>query len=49
MPEVLMLDNRLEFAGNALNAWADQHRVMLHFIQPGKPIQNAFVERLRRS
>ena len=44
MPEVLMLDNGPEFAGNALDAWADQHRVTLHFIQPGKPVQNAFIE-----
>jgi putative transposase len=40
-----MLDNGPEFAGNALDAWADQHRVTLHFIQPGKPVQNAFIER----
>jgi putative transposase len=39
-----MLDNGPEFAGNALDVWADQHRVTLHFIQPGKPVQNAFIE-----
>ena len=39
-----MLDNGTEFAGNALDTWADQHRVTLHFIQPGKPVQNAFIE-----
>jgi putative transposase len=33
-----MLDNGTEFAGNALDTWADQHRVTLHFIQPGKPV-----------
>jgi putative transposase len=27
-----------------LDAWAGQHGVQLHFIQPGKPVQNAFIE-----
>jgi putative transposase len=38
------LDNGPEFAGTALDAWAAQHGVQLHFIQPGKPVQNAFIE-----
>jgi putative transposase len=33
-----------EFAGTALDAWAAQHGVSLRFIQPGKPVQNAFIE-----
>jgi putative transposase len=44
MQEVLMLDNGTEFAGNPLDTWADQHRDTLHFIQSGKPAQNAFIE-----
>ena len=44
MPEALILDNGPEFAGNALDAWAGQRGVTLHFIQPGKPVQNAFIE-----
>jgi putative transposase len=40
----LILDNGPEFAGTALDAWAAQHGVHLHFIQPGKPVQNAFIE-----
>jgi putative transposase len=43
-PETLILDNGPEFAGTALDAWAAQHGVHLHFIQPGKPVQNAFIE-----
>jgi len=44
LPEVLILDNGPEFAGTALDAWAAQRGVSLHFIQPGKPVQNAFIE-----
>lgn len=44
LPETLILDNGPEFAGTALDAWAAQHGVSLHFIQPGKPVQNAFIE-----
>lgn len=44
LPEVLILVNGPEFAGHALDAWAFQRGVTLHFIQPGKPVQNAFIE-----
>jgi putative transposase len=44
LPETLIMDNGPEFAGTALDAWAAQHGVQLHFIQPGKPVQNAFIE-----
>jgi len=44
LPEVFVLDNGPEFSGNAVDAWACPHGVTLHFIQPGKPVQNAFIE-----
>ncbi len=44
LPDALILDNGPEFAGTALDVWATQHGVYLHFIQPGKPVQNAFIE-----
>jgi len=44
LPQVLVTDNGPEFAGQALDVWAYQRGVKLHFIQPGKPIQNAFIE-----
>ena len=43
-PSVLVIDNGPEFISRALDAWAYRNRVELHFIQPGKPTQNAFVE-----
>ena len=43
-PEVLVMDNGPEFAGQAVDVWAYEQGVQLHFIEPGKPVQNAFVE-----
>ena len=44
LPDTIVVDNGGEFTGRALDAWANQHGVKLHFIDPGKPVQNAYVE-----
>lgn len=44
LPETIIVDNGPEFSGKALDEWAYRHGVKLHFIEPGKPIQNAFCE-----
>ena len=44
LPEVVVTDNGPEFAGRALDLWAYQQSVKLRFIEPGKPVQNAFIE-----
>lgn len=44
LPRKIVCDNGPEFTSKAMFFWAKQHRVDLHFIQPGKPTQNAFVE-----
>jgi putative transposase len=36
--------NGPELSSKATFLWSRQHRVKLHFIQPGNPTQNAFVE-----
>lgn len=41
---MIQVDNGPEFAGKALDAWAHAHGVRLQFIEPGKPVQNAFIE-----
>ena len=44
LPKVLVMDNGPEFAGRAVDVWAYKEGVKLHFIEPGKPVQNAFIE-----
>ena len=44
LPELITVDNGPEFAGRVLDAWAYTDGVQLHFIDPGKPVQNAYIE-----
>ncbi len=43
-PGEIVLDNGPELAGKAVDQWAYERGVGLRFIEPGKPVQNAFVE-----
>ena len=47
-PTAIVVDNGPEFTSKALFGWAQRMGVRLHFIQPGKPCQNAFVESFKR-
>ena len=40
----MVLDNGPELISRVLEQWAHDHRVTLHFIDPGKPTQNAHCE-----
>ncbi len=44
LPKRIVLDNGPELTSKAMFFWAKRRGVKLHFIQPGKPTQNAFVE-----
>lgn len=43
-PAEITLDNGPELTSRALDQWAYERGVKLHFIEPGKPVQNAFIE-----
>jgi putative transposase len=42
-PHTIVSDNGTELTSNAVLRWAAE-RVSWHYIQPGKPVQNAFIE-----
>ena len=44
LPERIVMDNGPELTSKAMFFWSKRTGVALHFIQPGKPTQNAFVE-----
>lgn len=44
LPKTIVCDNGPEFTSKAMFLWARENHLRLHFIQPGKPTQNAFVE-----
>lgn len=49
LPQVLRSDNGPEFLGETFTAWAKANGVAIRYIQPGKPNQNAYIERFNRT
>ena len=43
-PERIRTDNGSEFTSKAFCLWLMQQGIRHHFIQPGKPMQNAYIE-----
>jgi transposase InsO family protein len=43
-PGMIVSDNGTEFTSNAILGWAKDHRVEWHYIAPGKPMQNGYIE-----
>lgn len=43
-PDSIVSDNGTEFTSKAVLKWAKDHDVEWHYIDPGKPQQNAFIE-----
>jgi putative transposase len=48
-PKAIRCDNGPEYLSGRLVAWAARQQIQLHYIQPGKPQQNAYVERFNRT
>jgi putative transposase len=44
LPPQIVVDNGTEFTSRVVAQWAHQRGVELHFITPGKPTENAFIE-----
>ena len=49
LPQVLRTDNGPEFLGEAFTSWAKEAGMAIQYIQPGKPNQNAYIERFNRT
>jgi len=43
-PAMIVSDNGTEFTSNAILGFADRQRINWHYIAPGKPMQNGFIE-----
>jgi putative transposase len=48
-PKAIRVDNGPEFIAEALREWCKDNEIDLMFIQPGRPMQNGYVERFNRS
>lgn len=46
---MLRTDNCPEFLGEVFVQWAKDHGMVIQYIQPGKPNQNAYIERFNRT
>ena len=49
LPHMIRVDNGPEFLAQTLLDWGKANRVLIYHIQPGRPTQNAFIERFNRT
>lgn len=49
LPKAIRLDNGSELRSAIFTGWCEEKGIELKFIQPGKPQQNAFIERFNRT
>jgi putative transposase len=48
-PEAIRCDNGPELLSDKFRDWCEENKVEIWYIQPGKPNQNAFIERFNRT
>jgi len=48
-PSALRCDNGPEYISGQMIEWANRNKITLLYIQPGKPTQNAYIERFNRT
>ena len=44
-PSIIRVDNGPEFISHILQQWCAENQIILQYIQPGRPMQNAYIER----
>ena len=44
LPVRIVIDHGTEFTSKALDQWAYENKVTLHFITPGRPMENGYIE-----
>lgn len=48
LPRKIRVDNGPEFLSKKFVQWCSQNNILIQYIQPGRPMQNAYIERLNR-
>ena len=48
-PKAIRCDNGPEYISRRIQIWAEKQGIKINYIQPGKPHQNAYIERYNRT